>query len=94
MAEDLGFITPEVTALKDKFDFPGMKVLQFIDREPWPAPENDDGNWVYYTGTHDNDTLLGWYDELVLSHFSPESREKWLANICWDLIEVVYQSRA
>jgi len=94
IAEDLGFITSEVTALKDKFGFPGMKVLQFIDREPWPAPLEESANWVYYTGTHDNDTLLGWYDEVVLSQLSPDSREKWLNNSCWDLIEAVYQSQA
>lgn len=94
IAEDLGFITPEVVALKNKFDFPGMKVLQFIDREPFPASLTDEGNWVYYTGTHDNDTLLGWYEEIVLAQLAPENREKWRKNICGEFIELVYQSPA
>lgn len=94
MAEDLGYITPEVTALKDKFNFPGMKVLQFIDREDWPAPLDEQGNWAYYTGTHDNDTLLGWYEEVVLSQLTSESQEKQREHICWDFIEHVYQSKA
>jgi 4-alpha-glucanotransferase len=94
MAEDLGFITPEVVALKEKLGFPGMKVLQFIDREPFPAPLTDVGNWVYYTGTHDNDTLLGWYEKTILAQLASENREKWRENICWELIELVYQSKA
>ena len=62
LAEDLGVITPEVTRLKEAFFFPGMTVLPFsIWREAdgfvFPAPEP---NSFYYTGTHDNDTLLGW----------------------------------
>jgi 4-alpha-glucanotransferase len=59
IAEDLGIITPEVNVLKLIFGFPGMKVLQFNPLEEFnkePQPE-----CVYYTGTHDNDTLLGWY---------------------------------
>lgn len=93
LAEDLGFITPEVVELKNKFGFPGMNVLQFLDRESICAPQTD-SNWVYYTGTHDNDTLMGWWEATVLSQLHPENREKWRQEICWEFIELVFQSRA
>ena len=57
IAEDLGFLTPEVKNLKNIFGFPGMKVFQFSPREM--LEEGEPGE-LYYTGTHDNDTLLGW----------------------------------
>lgn len=64
VAEDLGMITPEVDALRLKFSLPGMKILQFAfggdETNPY-LPENIDENSVAYTGTHDNDTTLGWY---------------------------------
>ena len=64
LAEDLGIITPEVEALRDRFNFPGMKILQFAfgsdHRNPY-LPFNCDRNFVIYTGTHDNDTTVGWY---------------------------------
>jgi 4-alpha-glucanotransferase len=64
VAEDLGDITPEVTALKNQFNLPGMSVLQFsfdtFDDNPH-KPENILPNTVVYTGTHDNDTTLGWF---------------------------------
>ena len=61
-------ITPDVEALRDDFDLPGMKVLQFaFDGQadnPY-LPENVDGSrWVMYTGTHDNATTLGWWKQL------------------------------
>ena len=65
IAEDLGFITPEVRALRDEFHFPGMKILQFAwGSGPGDAflPHNYDPNCVVYTGSHDNDTSIGWYD--------------------------------
>jgi 4-alpha-glucanotransferase len=64
IAEDLGVITPEVEALRDRFGFPGMKILQFaFDSGPSNPylPHNHVKNCVVYTGTHDNDTTLGWY---------------------------------
>ena len=67
VAEDLGIITPEVTALRDKFGFPGMKILQFAfdgDANNDYLPHNHVPNSVVYTGTHDNNTTLGWYEEL------------------------------
>jgi 4-alpha-glucanotransferase len=67
VAEDLGIITPEVDALRLQFDFPGMKILQFAfdggDDNPY-LPENHEALSVVYTGTHDNDTTLGWYSSL------------------------------
>ncbi|MBN2263706.1 MAG: 4-alpha-glucanotransferase, partial [Prolixibacteraceae bacterium] len=67
VAEDLGIITPEVDALRKKFDLPGMKVLQFAfssDASNEHLPHNFDQNQVVYTGTHDNNTSLAWFDEL------------------------------
>jgi 4-alpha-glucanotransferase len=57
IAEDLGDITPEVNNLKNIFGFPGMKVFQFAPEE---MSEEGERNIVYYPGTHDNDTLVGW----------------------------------
>jgi len=65
IAEDLGFITPEVHALRDRWELPGMRVLQFAFGEGSPAnpfqPHNYVRNCVVYTGTHDNDTTVGWF---------------------------------
>jgi 4-alpha-glucanotransferase len=65
VAEDLGVITPEVDALRDANDLPGMKVLQFAfagDASDPYLPHNYGPDFVVYTGTHDNDTTRGWYD--------------------------------
>ncbi len=63
VAEDLGIITPEVEELRDEFHLPGMKILQFAfggnSDNPY-LPDNYEKNCVVYTGTHDNDTTLGW----------------------------------
>ncbi len=67
VAEDLGTITPEVLALKHKYQLPGMAVLQFafdaFEDNPH-KPANITADCVAYTGTHDNDTTLGWYQSL------------------------------
>ncbi len=67
LAEDLGVITPEVEHLRDSFGFPGMKVLQFGFEDPDDTvniPFNyTTTNCVCYTGTHDNDTTVGWYEK-------------------------------
>lgn len=61
IAEDLGIITADVDALRWRFSLPGMQVLQFaIASEPMP----DEKHTVFYTGTHDNNTLVGWLQEL------------------------------
>ncbi len=68
VAEDLGVITPEVTALREKFGLPGMKILQFaFDSGPENPylPHQHTTDSVVYTGTHDNDTTLGWFHSLT-----------------------------
>jgi 4-alpha-glucanotransferase len=65
IAEDLGYITPEVTDLRKELDIPGMKVLQFgfVDRGAHKyLPHRFQRNAVVYTGTHDNDTTVGWWN--------------------------------
>src|SRR5262249_11108206 len=67
IAEDLGLITPDVHALRDQFHLPGTRVLQFaFDGHPDNPhlPDNFVTNTVVYTGTHDNPTTRGWYEEL------------------------------
>ena len=68
IAEDLGLITQDVTALRDQFGLPGMRVLQFAfdGKSDNPhLPHNYSPNTVVYTGTHDNSTTRGWYEELL-----------------------------
>jgi 4-alpha-glucanotransferase len=65
IAEDLGVITPDVVALRDEFGFPGMRILQFAfstDSTNHDLPHNYVPNTVVYTGTHDNDTCVGWFN--------------------------------
>ena len=99
IAEDLGLITPDVRALRDRFEFPGMNVLQFAftsDPRNLYLPHNHRANSVIYTGTHDNDTTLGWY-------YSREADEKqkfhrylgpFTEEVNWALIRVAYRSVA
>ena len=65
IAEDLGEITPGVYQLRDAFHLPGMKVLQFAFGGDMPhsphIPHHHDQNFLVYTGTHDNNTTVGWY---------------------------------
>lgn len=64
IAEDLGVITPDVEALRDDFGFPGMRILQFAfggDPRNIDLPHNYTRNVCVYTGTHDNDTTVGWF---------------------------------
>jgi 4-alpha-glucanotransferase len=67
IAEDLGAVTPAVTALRDKFHLPGIKVLQFAFGSDPSAknflPHNYPRRAVVYTGTHDNDTTVAWFNE-------------------------------
>lgn len=88
VAEDLGLITPDVSALRDQYDIPGTRVLQFaFDGSPDNPylPHHYVPNAVVYTGTHDNNTTRGWFDDLpdnqrqnmwhYLKQSSDESRE-------------------
>ena len=68
IAEDLGFMTDEVIELRERTGFPGMKILQFAfnpDDESIDSPHLAPNNSVMYTGTHDNNTVLGWYKDEV-----------------------------
>jgi 4-alpha-glucanotransferase len=68
IAEDLGVITPDVVALRDEFGFPGMRILQFAfsgDTRNIDLPHNYIPNVVAYTGTHDNDTTVGWFSSVA-----------------------------
>jgi len=68
IAEDLGVITPDVEALRDDFGFPGMRILQFgfsSDTRNIDLPHNYHKNVVVYTGTHDNDTAIGWFSSVA-----------------------------
>lgn len=92
LAEDLGVITPEVEALRDKYEFPGMKVLHFaFGSDPGNPflPFNYPRNCLVYTGTHDNNTTVGWWESLgdwernnLLIHLGCTSPD----GIQWDLI--------
>jgi 4-alpha-glucanotransferase len=76
IAEDLGTITPDVVALRDAFELPGSRVLQFAfdgHADNPHLPDNYVANAVVYTGTHDNPTTRGWYDGLPKS----ERRNLW-----------------
>ncbi|KGF72427.1 4-alpha-glucanotransferase [Neosynechococcus sphagnicola sy1] len=100
LAEDLGIITPEVEALRDRFEFPGMKILQFAfgsgPGNPY-LPFNYQRNCVVYTGTHDNDTTVGWFSQL--SPYEQTSLQRYLGSISsdgvqWDLIRLALSSIA
>ena len=99
IAEDLGVITPDVVALRDSFALPGMKILQFAfastPADPF-LPHNYPLNCVAYTGTHDNDTTLGWFQSAT--DREKDFCRKYLARsgefIAWDLIREVWQSQA
>ena len=86
IAENLGYITPEVEYLLEKFNIPGMKILQFSLEDLYLKSEKSDT--VYYTGTHDNQTLLSWIRE----KYSPE--EELEKDLIWDFIKKVYYSKA
>jgi 4-alpha-glucanotransferase len=66
IAEDLGFITQEVHDLRDRFHFPGMRIIQFAfgagDSSSLDLPHNYPAHCIAYTGTHDNDTVVGWFN--------------------------------
>ncbi|WP_303917857.1 4-alpha-glucanotransferase [Draconibacterium sediminis] len=86
IAEDLGIITTEVDHLRERFNLPGMKVLQFAfttDATNRDLPHNYERNYVVYSGTHDNNTTLGWLNavegeekELVAKYVSEEHAAK------------------
>ena len=99
VAEDLGIITPEVDALRLQFGFPGMKILQFAfgggDDNPY-LPVNHEALSVVYTGTHDNNTTLGWYKSLEdadrekVDEYMPAD----LPGMPWALIKTALESKS
>jgi 4-alpha-glucanotransferase len=101
IAEDLGVITPEVDALRHQCDFPGMKILQFgfaLDTDPKYLPHCFDHNYIVYPGTHDNNTVIGWFNEEKRSPV-----EKWHClryvgtdghDLAWDFIRMAWRSVA
>lgn len=99
IAEDLGEIDDSVIELRDKFGFPGMKILQFAFENPNEndfLPHNFVRNCVCYTGTHDNNTTLGWYNhayeaskDKLRRYFSTDG-----CDICWILIRACFGSVA
>jgi 4-alpha-glucanotransferase len=99
IAEDLGVITPEVEAMRDEFEFPGMKILQFAfggERNSNFLPHNFGRNCVVYTGTHDNETTLGWYRNSSTNE--KDHVRRYMASdgsdIGWDMIRLAYASVA
>ncbi len=100
LAEDLGIIGPEVIALRDRFEFPGMKILQFAfgdDALNFNLPFNFTSNCVVYTGTHDNDTTVGWYSKA--SDYEKDRLHQYLScngshGIAWDMIRLAMSSIA
>jgi 4-alpha-glucanotransferase len=99
IAEDLGLLTPEAEALRDRFDLPGMEVLQFVfggDASNCFPPHHYRPNCVVYTGTHDNDTTVGWFQSAP-----PQERsfaQRYLArsgeDIAYDVIRAAMSSVA
>jgi len=98
VAEDLGVITPDVEALRDAVGLPGMKVLQFA----WSGPDNHylphghRRNCVVYTGTHDNDTICGWWEGLGEHerHYLQEYLGREIQEPHWELIRLGMTSPA
>lgn len=106
IAEDLGIITPEVNQLKESQGFPGMKILQFAfgnASETRFLPDSYEKKSIVYTGTHDNDTSIGYYHHLMEE--SPEAFQKMLEmldltvedgekSFCWHLIQTAFSSNS
>ncbi|MBQ2662325.1 MAG: 4-alpha-glucanotransferase [Clostridia bacterium] len=100
IAEDLGIVTQQVKALLKKLNLSGMKVLQFAfgsDKRNPHLPHNIREEAVLYTGTHDNDTMLGWWKNA--SEYEKENARMYLgqldeSNVCFAMIEEAFASRA
>jgi 4-alpha-glucanotransferase len=99
IAEDLGVITEGVEKIRDTFNLPGMKVLQFAWSDPTNAflPHNHPVNCIVYTGTHDNNTTIGWW----LNEISDQARQfmqdylsKEVYEINWEMIRIAMRSAA
>ena len=105
IAEDLGWMTPSVAALREEFGFPGMKIAQFgfsrksdgnLNTYDDFLPHNYTRSFVAYTGTHDNDTVRGWFDKLspIEKHMAREYLASPDEEIVWAMIRSVMMSNA
>lgn len=107
IAEDLGLLTPQVKRLLKRSGYPGMKVLEFAfggDKDNEYLPHRYEKNCVAYIGTHDNDTVVGWYESLdsETKYRCDEYLKKWLQEIGrnywnpieWRSIETLWSSEA
>ena len=103
IAEDLGTITPDVTAFRRRLDIPGMKILLFAFDDDSPAnpylPHNHERECVVYTGTHDNNTVRGWFEkeageDSLERLFRCLGGESDAARIHLDLVRLAMSSRA
>jgi 4-alpha-glucanotransferase len=99
IAEDLGVITPEVEAMRDRYDFPGMKILQFAfggERNSTCLPHTFNHNCVVYTDTHDNETIVGWYRNADTSEQDHIRRYLGIdgRDIAWDMVRLAMMSVA
>lgn len=99
IAEDLGVITEDVVQLLDKTGYPGMKVLQFMlgYENPYNPVNYQTDNCIVYTGTHDNNTTVGWYNSLL--PFQKQQVDEICKNfheekISYKMMELAYSSRA
>ena len=99
IAEDLGKITPDVVKLRDDFNLPGMRIMQFAfsgDASDPFLPHNYIENCVAYTGTHDNDTVTGYYQ--TAPEHEKDFMRRYLArsgnDIAWDMIRSIWGSVA
>jgi 4-alpha-glucanotransferase len=103
VAEDLGVITPDVREIMYRFDLPGMKVLLFAFGDDLPTnpyvPHNLPRNCIIYTGTHDNNTVKGWFEreatpEIKKRLFQYLGREVPVEKVHWELIRIAMMSVA
>ena len=99
IAEDLGLITKEVNALRQEFNLPGMRILQFGfgNRNAHSyLPHHYEPNTVVYTGTHDNDTTLGWWENgaTAIEHQAVRDYVGDTSDVVWSLIRVAATSVA
>jgi len=99
LAEDLGVITPDVVELRDSFELPGMRIFQFAFGDG-PAygflPHHYPVQCVVYTGTHDNDTALGWYQRVgdEEKDFYHRYMDRDGSNVSWEMIRGAWSSVA
>jgi 4-alpha-glucanotransferase len=103
IAEDLGFITPAVKKMLDRLGFPGMRILQFAfesdETNPYLPHNYEQTNTIVYTGTHDNNTTLGWFLGDKLSDETRNRIHRYLNShddndISWEFIRLAMSSVA